>query len=74
MTPSPASQCTPSHCTWGEVGHMYSSASFLIGLAVVAAVAALLFSRQTRKAGWVLVPLLLIAGFIGMGMHPAAGA
>jgi hypothetical protein len=74
MSPHPASQCTPSHCTWGELGAMYSSASFLVGLAVIAAVAALLFSRRTRRTGWILVPLLLVIGVIGISIHHPGSA
>ena len=74
MTPNPMSQCTPSHCTWGDLGAMYSSGSFIVGAVVVAVVACLLISSRTRKAGWVLVPVLIVIGFIGMGMHPAGGA
>lgn len=53
---------------------MYSSPAFLLGAVILAAVAALFFSSRTRQAGWVLVPVLIVVGFIGMGMHPAAGA
>ena len=61
--------CTPTHCTLGEVGAMYSSASFLVGLAAIAVVAALFLSPRTRLAGRVGVVLLLVAALIGMGLH-----
>jgi hypothetical protein len=48
MPSGPASQCTPSHCTWGEVGGMYSSASFLAGLAVII-LAVLLIRAAARR-------------------------
>ena len=67
---TPAAQCTPSHCTWGEVGSMYSSAPFLVGLAVIAVVVGLFLARRAMSArirwiGWALIPLLIIASIIG---------
>lgn len=45
----PAAQCTPSHCTWGEVGAMYSSSSFLVGLAVIAIVVIMVLAARRRR-------------------------
>lgn len=52
---------------------MYSSAPFIVGAVILAAVAALFLSPRTRRYGRVLIPVLIVVGFIGMGMHPAAG-
>lgn len=40
--------CTPSACTWGQLGHEYGSPGFAVGLAVVAA-AFLLFRAALRR-------------------------
>ena len=71
---SPFSACTPSHCTWGELGQMYSSAPFLTGLAVIAVavvIATISHRRGMRWVKWTLILGLIVAGFIGMHMHPA---
>lgn len=40
--------CTPSACTWGQLGHEYGSPGFAVGLVVVAA-AVLLFRAALRR-------------------------
>ena len=71
MTGGSAAYCTPSHCTWADLGSMYSSSSFLASLAVIAVVVVLFLARRALPArirwiGWALIPLLIIASFIGM--------
>jgi hypothetical protein len=39
---NPYQQCTPHHCTFGELGQMYSSSSFIVGLTVIILVIALI--------------------------------
>ena len=39
----PEASCTPAHCTWGELGAMYSSAPFFAGLAAIAVFALVLW-------------------------------
>lgn len=48
----PASQCTPAHCTLGDVGAMYSSASFLVGIVAIIIVVLVLraLSRAARRS------------------------
>jgi hypothetical protein len=73
VTAGPVAHCTPSHCTWGDLGAMYSSAP-LVGVAVVAAAVVLFLARRALPArirwiGWAVIPLLIIVGVIGTRMH-----
>jgi hypothetical protein len=45
-----AHTCTPSACTWGEVGSQYASPGFAVGLAVIA-IAVLLIMAARRRTG-----------------------